>query len=78
MLGAAIGHAYQIALTHNMAPGNAGIMFYSDIVLPVRRCCWGCSGGWKERRREQQFLTFCYCCANGRRGVSQLVYPPLR
>lgn len=35
MLGAAIGHAYQIALTHNMAPGNAGVMFYSDIVLPV-------------------------------------------
>lgn len=35
LIGAAIGHAYQIALTHNMAPGNAGIMFYSDIVLPV-------------------------------------------
>jgi hypothetical protein len=35
LIGAAIGHAYQIALTHNMAPGNAGVMFYSDIVLPV-------------------------------------------
>jgi len=35
LIGAAIGHAYQIALTHNMAPGNAGITFYSDIVLPV-------------------------------------------
>ena len=35
MLGVAIGHVYQIALTHNMAPGNAGVMFYSDIVLPV-------------------------------------------
>ncbi|WP_137045429.1 DUF6790 family protein [Pseudolabrys sp. FHR47] len=35
LIGAAIGHAYQIALTHNMAPGNAGIMFYSDIVLPI-------------------------------------------
>jgi hypothetical protein len=35
LIGAAVGHAYQIALTHNMAPGNAGVMFYSDIVLPV-------------------------------------------
>lgn len=35
MLGAAAGHAYQIALTHNMAPGNAGVMFYSDILLPL-------------------------------------------
>ena len=35
MLGAAIGHAWQIALIHNMAPGNDGVMFCSDIVLPV-------------------------------------------
>ncbi|MEI9804440.1 MAG: DUF6790 family protein [Pseudolabrys sp.] len=35
MLGAFVGHAYQIRLTHNMAPGNAGIMFYSDIILPL-------------------------------------------
>ena len=35
MLGAGIGHAHQIALTRNMAPGNAGIMFYSDFLLPV-------------------------------------------
>jgi len=35
MLRAAIGHAWQIALTHTMAPGNAGAVFYSDIVLPV-------------------------------------------
>ena len=35
LIGAAIGHVHQIALTQNMAPGNAGIMLYSDIVLPV-------------------------------------------
>jgi hypothetical protein len=35
MLGAGVGHAYQIALTHNMAPGNAGVMFYSDFLLPL-------------------------------------------
>jgi hypothetical protein len=35
MLGAAVGHVYQMITAHNFAPGNAGIMFWSDIVLPV-------------------------------------------
>ncbi|WP_072374433.1 DUF6790 family protein [Hyphomicrobium sp. NDB2Meth4] len=33
--GAAIGHVRNIAETGNMAPGNAGVMLYSDILLPV-------------------------------------------
>jgi hypothetical protein len=33
--GAAVGHVRDIIETGNMAPGNAGIMLYSDILLPV-------------------------------------------
>lgn len=33
--GAAAGHIYQMITAHNFAPGNAGIMLWSDILLPV-------------------------------------------
>jgi hypothetical protein len=33
--GAAVGHIHDIVATGNMAPGNAGIMLYSDIFLPI-------------------------------------------
>jgi hypothetical protein len=33
--GAAGGHIYQMITTHNFAPGNAGIIFYSDILVPM-------------------------------------------
>jgi len=33
--GAAVGHIHDIMTTGNVAPGNAGIMLYSDIFLPV-------------------------------------------
>ncbi len=33
--GAAVGHSHDFMTTGNMAPGNAGIMIYSDILLPV-------------------------------------------
>jgi len=33
--GAAGGHIYQMITMHNFAPGNAGIMFWSDIMLPI-------------------------------------------
>lgn len=33
--GAAIGHVYQMVAAHNFAPGNAGIMFWCDIFLPL-------------------------------------------
>ena len=33
--GAAIGHAYQMVTAHNFAPGNAGVIFWTDIFGPV-------------------------------------------
>jgi uncharacterized protein DUF6790 len=35
MLGAAAGHVYQMIAAHNFAPGNAGIIVWSDIFLPL-------------------------------------------
>lgn len=35
MWGAAGGHLYQMIAHHNFAPGNAGMMFYLDIILPA-------------------------------------------
>jgi hypothetical protein len=33
--GAAAGHVYQMITAHNFAPGNAGGIFYSDILVPI-------------------------------------------
>lgn len=33
--GAAGGHVYQMITEHNFAPGNAGVIFYSDIFIPL-------------------------------------------
>src|SRR5262245_20876597 len=33
--GAAGVHVYQMITQHNFAPGNAGIIFYSDILVPI-------------------------------------------
>ncbi len=35
LVGAGIGHLYQIAKTHNMAPGNAGAILYTDFLIPL-------------------------------------------
>lgn len=35
LLGAAAGHVYQMIVAHNFAPGNAGVVFYTDIGLPI-------------------------------------------
>jgi hypothetical protein len=35
LLGAAGGHIYQIAKTGNFAPGNAGVILYTDVLIPV-------------------------------------------
>jgi len=35
LLGAAGGHLYQMIAAHNFAPGNAGVIFYTDILVPV-------------------------------------------
>lgn len=33
--GAAYGHIVQMIHAHNFAPGNAGVIFYNDLVLPL-------------------------------------------
>ncbi len=33
--GAAGGHIVQMVMAHNFAPGNAGVIFWGDIFLPV-------------------------------------------
>jgi hypothetical protein len=35
MLGAAVGHAFQMARHHNFEPGDAGAIFYYDIAAPL-------------------------------------------
>lgn len=35
LLGAAAGHAWQMVTAHNFAPGNAGTIFYMDIIIPL-------------------------------------------
>lgn len=33
--GAAGGHIYQMVTAHNFAPGNAGVIFWTDIFVPI-------------------------------------------
>ncbi len=35
LLGAAAGHIYQMIAVHNFAPGNAGVIFYTDLGVPA-------------------------------------------
>lgn len=35
MLGAAAGHVYQMVTEHNFSQGNAGVVFYMDILIPL-------------------------------------------
>ncbi len=46
--GAAIGHALAMARTQNFAPGNAGVIFWTDILLPVVGL-----GLWELSRRDR-------------------------
>jgi hypothetical protein len=45
-LGAACGHVYQMVTAHNFAPGNAGLFFYMDIIIPL----FGCALLWLQHR----------------------------
>jgi hypothetical protein len=45
-LGAAGGHIYQMVTAHNFAPGNAGLFFYMDILIPL----FGCVLLWLQHR----------------------------
>jgi hypothetical protein len=46
--GAAAGHVVQMVEAHNYAPGNAGVIFYTDILLPV----FGLALLWMRRQAE--------------------------
>lgn len=48
LLGAAAGHIYQMITEHNFAPGNAGVIFYMDMLIPV----FGYALLWLARPRQ--------------------------
>ena len=48
-LGAAVGHLYQMVTAHNFAPGNAGIIFWTDILIPL----FGFALLWLSRREAR-------------------------
>jgi hypothetical protein len=50
LLGAAGGHLYQMIAAGNFAPGNAGVIFYTDILIPVV----GLALLWLQRRYEPE------------------------
>jgi hypothetical protein len=35
LLGAAVGHVYQMIVAHNFEPGNAGVIFWTDLAVPT-------------------------------------------
>lgn len=45
-LGAAAGHINQMVTQHNFAPGNAGVVFYTDIFIPL----FGATLLWLQHR----------------------------
>jgi type IV secretory pathway VirB2 component (pilin) len=50
LLGAAGVHVYEMVTAHNFAPGNAGVIFWTDILIPVA----GFALLWLQRRSEQE------------------------
>jgi hypothetical protein len=48
--GAAGGHIYQMITADNFAPGNAGVMFWTDVILPVVGFCLL----WVQHRFERE------------------------
>jgi hypothetical protein len=48
--GAAGGHVYQMITAHNFEPGNAGMIFFTDILLPII----GFALLWLERKYPAQ------------------------
>jgi hypothetical protein len=49
LLGAAGVHIYEMVTAHNFAPGNAGVIFYTDILVPAL----GFLFLWLQRRHER-------------------------
>ena len=52
-LGAAVGHVREMVKEHNYQPGNAGVIFYMDIVIPL----FGLGLLWLSRRNRHQHRT---------------------
>lgn len=50
LLGAAAGHVYQMMTANNFAPGNAGVIFYTDILIPLI----GFALLWLDRHTQPQ------------------------
>jgi hypothetical protein len=51
-LGAAAGHIQQMVTAHNFAPGNAGIIFWTDIGIPL----FGFILLWLQRNSQRPAL----------------------
>ena len=52
LLGDAAGHVQQMLATGNFAPGNAGTIFYMDIIAPLLAIAlW--LAAWREQRRAE-------------------------
>ncbi|MBI4381208.1 MAG: hypothetical protein HY574_08455 [candidate division NC10 bacterium] len=50
LLGAAAGHVHQMIVAHNFAPGNAGVIFYTDIAIPII----GLAPLWLQHRFDRE------------------------
>lgn len=50
LLGAAGGHVHDMVARGNFAPGNAGVIFYTDILIPIM----GFSFLWLQHRHERR------------------------
>jgi len=50
LLGAAGVHVHSMIVAHNYAPGNAGVVFYTDILIPII----GFALLWMKYRYERQ------------------------
>jgi hypothetical protein len=51
--GAAAGHVQQMVEAHNFAPGNAGVIFYTDLLLPA----FGLALLWMRYRADSRAVT---------------------
>jgi hypothetical protein len=49
--GAAVGHVMQMVQAHDFAPGNSGVIFYSDIFIPVI----GLALLWMQHREDADY-----------------------
>jgi hypothetical protein len=50
LLGAAAGHIYQMIVAQNFAPGNAGVIFYTDMAIPLI----GAALLWLQQRGDRE------------------------